>query len=247
MPNTLYLRFKETLPSWLKNSLSALNQTFFARHTLQRKYGPWFDVDWRKKFRSLSDDEWKQAYDAAWRHRKNDCVEETDVALFIGGAAGCRSVLDVGCGIGTLAMAMAEQGYQVTGVDVSPEALRIAARRAGERNLKIEWVEGFAEHLPFADKAVDCITCAHTLEHVKDLDETVREFIRVARKKILVLTPKQRFKMYMDNYHTQFFDSKDKLVEVFGLSRFECLEVDCMDHQNEFQGKAWFYTGSLDS
>ena len=247
MSAPFYHRLKEHLPSWIRNSLSRLNQLFFARQTLRRKYGSWFEVDWRKKFSNLSDEEWKRAYDTAWQHRKNDCVEETDTMLFLDSLRDSGTILDVGCGIGTLAMALAEAGHQIIGVDVSAEALRQAGARSRERRLSIEWKEGFAEHLPFPDKSVDAIVCAHTLEHVKDLGSVAREFRRVARRKILVLTPKQRYKTYMDNYHTQFFDTQKKLVEVFGLPRYTCSEIDCTDHKNEFQGKAWFYVGSLDA
>lgn len=242
----IYLRFKEVLPSWLRNSFSALNQAVFARRTLRRKYGDWFDVDWRRKFATLSQEEWKRAYDLAWKHRKNDCVEETDAELFLRALNGCRTVLEVGSGMGTLALRLAQSGYDVTGMDVSNEALKMAASRARDQGVSIQWKEGFAEHLPFPDKSMDAIVCAHTLEHVKDLEQTVREFRRVARTKILVLTPKQKFKMYMDNYHTQFFEDEDSLVRAFDLPRFECREIDCFDHHNEFQGKAWFYVGSLE-
>jgi len=247
MPGSRYLRFKQRLPGWLRNSLSTLNQAFFARRTLQRKYGPWFDVDWRKHYKTLSNEEWKAAYDTAWRHRMNDCVEEADAGMFLGALGDCRTVLDVGCGIGTLAVTLAKNGYQVSGVDVSAEAIRIAADRARASGVRVDWHEGFAEHLPFPDKSFDCITSAHTIEHVKDLGAVVREFRRVARKSILILTPKQEFKRYMDNYHTQFFGTQEILVNAFGLPRYECREVDCIDHHNEFQGKAWFYAASLES
>jgi len=222
-----------------------MNQRFLARSTLRRKYGDWFETDWRKKFRTISDEEWKRAYDEAWKHRRNDCVEETDAARFIDALGVPGSVVDVGCGQGSLAIRLARAGFQVNGVDVSPEALRLARTNAAESGVQIEWAEGFAERLPFADKSFDYLTCAHTLEHVKDLDAVVREFKRVTRKTIAVLTPQQSFKMYMDNYHTQFFDRKEKLVDAFGLKRYQCHEIDCGDHSHEFQGKAWFYVGHV--
>jgi ubiquinone/menaquinone biosynthesis C-methylase UbiE len=240
-----YLRFKSILPDGLRDGLSAVNQRLLARRTLQRKYGSWFDVDWRKKYQKLTDQEWKQAYDEAWRHRNNDCVEETDVELILGALSGNGSVLEVGAGIGTLAIRLAKEGFSVAAVDVSDEALRRARGAAAREGVVIDWREGFAEALPFPDKSFDYITCCHTLEHVKDLAKTTSEFKRIARKKIIVLTPKQKFRLYAENYHTQFFERAEQLTDAFGLTRYRCREIDCIDHKNEFQGEAFLYVGEL--
>jgi ubiquinone/menaquinone biosynthesis C-methylase UbiE len=223
-----------------------LNQRFFARRTLRRKYGDWFETEWRKKFLTMSDAEWKRAYDEAWKHNENDCVEQSDAELFVGALGAGGSVLDVGCGQGSLAIRFAQAGFQATGMDVSSEAIRIAQRNTHETGKEITWVEGFAENLPFPDKSFDYVTSAHTLEHVRNLPAVAAEFKRVARRKIVILTPRQAFKMYMDNYHTQFFEQKESLVDAFGLTRYECREIDCGDRTSEFQGKAWFYVGEVD-
>jgi peptide methionine sulfoxide reductase MsrA len=80
---------------------------------------------------------------------------------------------------------------------------------------------------------------------VKDLEKAVGELKRVARKKIVVLIPKQKYRLYAENYHTQFFERQEQLSDIFGLAHFECSEIDCLDHKNEFQGKAFLYVGHL--
>ena len=242
---TVYIRLKSMLPDRLRDSLSAINQHLFARQTLLRKYGSWFDVDWRKNYQTMSEEEWKHAYDMAWKNRNNDCVEETDADLILRALPAKGSVLEVGAGIGTLAIRLAKEGFTVTGVDVSAEALRRAQEAALRENVMVTWREGFAESLPFGDKSFDYITCCHTLEHVKDLKKATMEFKRIARKRIIVLTPKQKFRLYAENYHTQFFERSEQLSDAFGLSRFECEEIDCIDHKNEFQGRAFLYIGKL--
>ncbi|MDZ7290762.1 MAG: methyltransferase domain-containing protein [candidate division KSB1 bacterium] len=243
--HTVYLKFKRALPDWARQILSAINQRLFARRTIQRQYGSWFEVDWRKKFRSLSDEEWQRAYDEVWKHHQNDCVEETDTAMILAALGEPGSVLEVGCGMGSLSIKLAQAGFQVTGLDVSPVALEYARQRAAETGVQITWQEGFAENLPVPDKTFDYITCCHTLEHVRDLDRVAAEFKRVARKKIVVLVPKQQYRLYADNYHTQFFERREQLANVFGLTRYQCTEIDCRDHQNEFQGRAFLYVGNL--
>lgn len=243
---TTYIRLKSLLPPGVREALSHVNQRLFARRTLRRKYGAWFDVDWRKRYQSLTEEEWKHAYNEAWKHRDNDCVEETDAELILGALGGKGSVAEVGAGAGTLAVRLARAGYDVTGVDVSSEALGRAARRAQQEGVSVKWKEGFAEALPFPDKSFDYVTCCHTLEHVKDLARATAELKRIARQKVIVLTPKQPFRLYAENYHTQFFERPGQLSSAFGLRRFECREIDCIDHKNEFQGKAFFYVGILD-
>ena len=243
---TAYIRLKSYLPEGIRDTLSAVNQRLFARRTLARKYGGWFDVDWRKKYLSLSDDEWKRAYDEAWRHRNNDCVEETDAQLILSALGARGSVLDVGAGIGTLAIRLAKEGFDVTGVDVSTEALRRAKEQASQENVEIVWREGFAESLPFPDKSFDYVTCCHTIEHVKDLQKAAAELKRVARRTVIVLTPKQKYRLYAENYHTQFFERPEQLSTALEIERSECREIDCIDHKNEFQGKAFLYVGHLE-
>ena len=243
--HTAYLKFKRALPDWARDGLGAVNQRFFARRTLQRKNGGWFEVDWRKKFHSFSEAEWQRAYNAVWKHHRNDCVEETDAAMIIAALGESGAVLEVGCGMGTLALKLAQAGFQVAGLDVSDVALQYAKQRARAAGLPIVWREGFAENIPFPDKTFDYVTCCHTLEHVKDLPRAAAELKRVARRKIVVLVPKQKFRVYMDNYHTQFFERQEQLVEAFGLPRYQCAEIDCGDHKNEFHGHAFLYVGEL--
>ena len=51
----------------------------------------------------------------------------------------CRAV-DFGCGVGNYALYLAGRGFDVTGVDISPEAIRIASENAGKRGLKCRFI-----------------------------------------------------------------------------------------------------------
>jgi ubiquinone/menaquinone biosynthesis C-methylase UbiE len=61
-------------------------------------------------------------------------------------------VLDVGCGPGRHAVALAEAGFAVTGVDVSAGLLEIARSAAQERNVKVSFFRQDARSMPFADE-----------------------------------------------------------------------------------------------
>ncbi len=49
-------------------------------------------------------------------------------------------LLDLACGTGRMALRMADLGYQVTGVDITPEMIGWASQKAAKQNLSIEWV-----------------------------------------------------------------------------------------------------------
>ena len=49
-------------------------------------------------------------------------------------------LLELACGTGRLALRMAAQGYQVTGVDITPEMIAQARQKAAERAISVEWV-----------------------------------------------------------------------------------------------------------
>ncbi len=87
-----------------------------------------------------------------------------------------RQVLDVGCGGGILAEAMAQRGAHVLGIDLAGKPLRVAqlhAMEVGAENL--EYREVAAEALAAESPArFDVVTCMEMLEHVPDPASVVR-------------------------------------------------------------------------
>jgi ubiquinone/menaquinone biosynthesis C-methylase UbiE len=66
-------------------------------------------------------------------------------------------VLDVACGTGNQSIPAARTGAQVTGLDIAPNLLEQARQRAQAENLKIEFVEGDAEKLPYSAGQFDVV------------------------------------------------------------------------------------------
>lgn len=89
------------------------------------------------------------------------------------------SVLDVGCGGGFLSNDLARAGFQVTGVDLSPESLKIAEAYDETHSVKYEVADAF--NLPYPDESFDSVTAMDFLEHIDDPEKVIREFSRVLK------------------------------------------------------------------
>jgi SAM-dependent methyltransferase len=99
-------------------------------------------------------------------------------------AAGARAgerLLDVATGSGNAAVAAARRGARVTGLDITPELLAVAERRAAEEGLEIAFIEGDAANLPFEDDSFDRVTSVFGAMFASDQARTAAELLRVCR------------------------------------------------------------------
>ena len=93
-----------------------------------------------------------------------------------------KLVLDVGCGGGILAEAMARKGAAVTGIDLADKPLKVAELHLHESRLKIDYQSKSAEDLA-AERpgAFEVVTCMELLEHVPDPASLVAACARLVR------------------------------------------------------------------
>ena len=93
-----------------------------------------------------------------------------------------KDVLDVGCGGGILAEAMAARGARVTGIDLGERPLKVAQLHLIESGREVDYrlisIEQLALERP---AAFDIVTCMELLEHVPDPASTVRACARALR------------------------------------------------------------------
>lgn len=97
-----------------------------------------------------------------------------------------ESVLDVGCGTGTLAIAAKRRvgpGGHVNGIDASPEMIARANKKALRAGLEIDFKSGVVEALPFPDAQFDAVLSTLMLHHLprKLREEGAREIRRVLK------------------------------------------------------------------
>ena len=93
-----------------------------------------------------------------------------------------KAVLDIGCGGGILAEAMARRGARVTGIDLSEKALRVAQLHLLESQLAITYEKVMAEAYAATHAGeFDVVTCMELLEHVPQPQSMVAACARLVR------------------------------------------------------------------
>ena len=91
--------------------------------------------------------------------------------------------LDVCCGTGDVAFALARAGAETTGLDFSAAMLLVARQRADRdaAGNPPRFLQGDALHLPFEDASFETVTISYGLRNLADLDGGLRELKRVLR------------------------------------------------------------------
>jgi ubiquinone/menaquinone biosynthesis C-methylase UbiE len=119
-------------------------------------------------------------YDARLSGNPVLLLESGAVLAMLPDLAHAHRVADLACGTGRYALQMARLGPQeVIGVDISPEMLAVAGRKARRAELLITWKTGdLSGGLPLPDSSLDTAVCALALSFLTDLQTVFAEIAR---------------------------------------------------------------------
>lgn len=96
-----------------------------------------------------------------------------------------QRALDVCCGTGDIALALAQCGAEVTGLDFSQAMLGIAEARRLKNpqsaGANPKFIQGDAQQLPFPDSSFDAVTVGYGLRNLASWEGGLREMLRVAK------------------------------------------------------------------
>lgn len=99
----------------------------------------------------------------------------------VGQLAG-RKILDVGCGGGILSESMAQEGAEVTGIDLADKSLKVARLHGLESGVKVDYQLISAEDMAARHPGeYDIVTCMEMLEHVPDPGSIVQACARMVK------------------------------------------------------------------
>jgi ubiquinone/menaquinone biosynthesis C-methylase UbiE len=113
---------------------------------------------------------------------------EQIIPLAVEELAGRTHVLDLGCGDGQIARALAAQGSDVLGVDPTQLHIDIAIERGGGPR----YLLGGATDIPAADNSFDAVVACLVFEHIDQMDEAMTEVARV-------LKPQGQFSFFLNH------------------------------------------------
>ncbi|MFZ9037596.1 MAG: bifunctional 2-polyprenyl-6-hydroxyphenol methylase/3-demethylubiquinol 3-O-methyltransferase UbiG [Gammaproteobacteria bacterium] len=132
------------------------------------------------KFQSIASRWWDRESEFKTLHEINP-LRVTYIEKQAQGVEG-KKILDVGCGGGILAEALANKGAHVTGIDVAELSLKVAKMHLHESGLEVDYqlstVEDFAQQHA---ARFDIVTCLEILEHVPDLASIVASASRLLK------------------------------------------------------------------
>lgn len=131
-------------------------------------------------------------------------------------------VLEVGCGMGTMAMNWARNGTNITAVDLNPASVTLTTDRFNLVGLSGEICLADARRLPFSDTAFDYVYSWGVIHHSPDIERSVSEIVRVlkpgGRFGIMVYNRKSLLHRYMTEYVEGFLHYENQFLGPLALA-----------------------------
>jgi SAM-dependent methyltransferase len=164
---------------------------------------PWLEhMRWRPDF-----EKWRNG--RLWQETKQKrTLEILELFMSVAGKKGTGlkglRVLDLGCGMGGLSVALAREGATVQPYDYNPAYCQITRLRGRRYDLELNPVNGGGEHLPFPAGHFDIIVCMDVLEHVQRPEDLMAEVGRCLKPGgLLYITAINRFAFNDPHYHVR--------------------------------------------
>ena len=127
-----------------------------------------------KKQQELYDRGWRKELQAGKEERGNlqtnlEFLAQTDLIR------PHDRILEIGCGIGTVVHELSEKGHDITGIDISGEAIEYGRKKYSDIRLEVQ----AAETLPYEDESFEVVLSFDLFEHIAAIDKHISEVRRV--------------------------------------------------------------------
>lgn len=110
-----------------------------------------------------------------------------------------KKILDIGCGTGGFVAASNLKGARAVGIEPDEKAIEIC------RLKKCKVIKSTAENLPFKDNQFDIIHCHTVIEHVKDVEKSILEIVRVAKKNGIIYIKCPNYLSFYEGHYKIFW------------------------------------------
>jgi SAM-dependent methyltransferase len=143
---------------------------------------------------------------------------------------GKGTVLDIGCGTGSLSVVLAGLGYAITGIDLSPEMIAHAQAKAKHSGYSIQFQVMDAAYPQLAPEQFDAIVCRHLLWALPEPDQVLRRWVRL-------LKPRGRLLLIEGFWHTGAGLHADQITEALPNSLTNVSVQNLNDQTDLWGGK----------
>ena len=166
---------------------------------------------WAKRARtyseSIRDDELTNEFHRIWFDTLNGFITKS----FPDSSPAQIHVLDIGTGPGFFSIILAEAGYQVTAIDLTPSMLAEARKNAGTLADSIEYLEMNAEDLTFAESSFDVIVTRNLTWDLPHPEDAYNEWHRVLASGGLLLNFDANWYRYLFDHDARVSYDKDRV------------------------------------
>lgn len=173
----------------------------------------------------------------------------------------CKLILDAACGTGSMTIELARRGYDMTGVDLSPDMLSKARQRAAEEGLSdILFLCQDLGELDLYGTVDACVCTLDSINHITDKDALLSFFSRLSRCFLApggiflfdVNTPHKFANFYSDNDFIleeegmylgwqNFFDADNKIMHFYLTLFCECEDGSYIREDSEQEERAYSF------
>ncbi len=205
--------FDNVLPPFLRDSKIFMSIWMSLLFGKKKKYFMTF----KEKVPFLSKEEYQEYYEILGdKHFKTTTdLNKKSLKSVLDNITG-NTVLDVGCGNGYLANTVYDKyKVEVCGIDIIVPT----------QNDNVRFIKGEIENIPFEDNSFDTVLSTHTLEHIPDIMRAVKEIRRVAKKRIILVVPREREYKYTFNLHIHFFPYSFSFHKLLGNKNAKCFNA----------------------
>jgi len=159
-------------------------------------------VKWTDHFKCRKDfREWRKK--RIWQEKYQQEMIEKLRKLF--GDLQNKKILDLGCGMGGLLVALNLEGIDAIGLEPNHDYCEITELRGQRYKIDSKVHEAHGENMPFGNHYFDVIICKDVLEHCKNPQQLLKESYRVLKPKgQMYVTATNRFCFVDPHYHLRF-------------------------------------------
>ena len=150
------------------------------------------------------------------------------------------TVLDVGCGEGSVTIPLAKRVKKVIGIDSSPKMLEYLEKRANDNNISnIETILKPIEEISYDEIGdVDVVVCSRSLNGIIPIREVLLELNKIARKYVFITIFGPENKKIEKDYYDTVEPLNDKELIMFGYSA-DCFGQMTLDFRVPIKKKLW--------